>query len=114
VIFGDLIFSASFLRRPSSNAAIIEIALASPIPLNFKRSLIDNLPIAKRSLFTEAKTRLDKSTADSFLDPEPIIMASNSALVSAALPFTKSFSLGRSSSAQDEIAIFLESGHLHR
>ena len=52
---------------------------------------------------TDANILLLKSTALSSLLPEPIKMATNSALLSELIPFINNFSLGRSSILQDFI-----------
>ncbi len=80
---------------------MIEIALASPIPLNFCKSATDNFPSLFKLLSIEAKILLDKSTALSFRLPEPIKIAINSASDNADFPFNTNFSLGLSSSAHD-------------
>ena len=92
--------SVSFLLLPNSNAAIIDMAFASPMPLNLDKSCMDNLAKAFKSFLQEFKMRLLKSTADSVVEPELINMATNSASDNARLPCKLNFSRGRSSSAQ--------------
>ena len=107
VILGNSTASSSLLLRPNSNAVIIEIALASPIPLNFVRSETTNFPNLFKLLSIEAKILFDSATALSFLLPEPIKIAINSVSDNAVFPFKSNFSLGLSSSAQDFIGIIL-------
>ena len=99
--------SSLFRRRPNSRAAMILIALASPIPSN---SLINSPTESLLKLLrlppTRFKIRWDNSTAVSRLFPEPMSIATNSADDKARVPFNMSFSRGRSSSAQSVITIF--------
>ena len=87
------------LRLPSSQAASTVMAFASPMPLYSHSSRIDFLPSVFRLLLQSFSTCLISSTAVSFVEPEPMRMASSSALLSACAPFCISFSRGRSSSA---------------
>ena len=100
VTFFNSTASSERLRLPSSKAAIIEIAFASPIPLKAINCEIDSFPKAFKLVSTLAKIRLLKPTADSFLLPEPIKIAINSASLKTLLPFNISFSRGLSSSDQ--------------
>lgn len=77
--------SAPLLRLPNSNAAIIDMALASPIPLNAVSCLIDSFPNSLKLLSVLAKIRLDNATALSVLVPEPIKIATSSASLKARL-----------------------------
>ena len=70
------------------------MAFASPIPLNSIKCFKETLPKALRLLSTLAKIRLHKSTALSFLFPEPIKIATSSASLKVNLPLSLSFSRG--------------------
>ena len=83
------------------------MALASPIPLNFWRSERERRAKLWRLSPISDRILLDKSTAVSFLFPDPIKMAINSALDNADFPFNNSFSLGLSSSAHSVITLLL-------
>ncbi len=102
--------SVSFLLLPNSSAATMLIALASPIPLNCFKSEIESFPNLFKSFLMELKIRFESSTAVSFLLPELINMAINSASDSAPLPFESNFSRGLSSSAH--ALIFNFSGYI--
>jgi hypothetical protein len=71
-----------------------------PIPLKFINCEIVNFPKAFKLASTLAKIHLLNPTADSFLLPEPIKIAINSASLKALLPFSINFSRGLSSSDQ--------------
>ena len=86
-------------RLPSSQAARMVIAFASPTPLYRQRSRMVSFPKVFRLLLQSARICLISVTASSFVDPEPTSMANNSASVSADGPSRMSFSRGRSSSA---------------
>ena len=88
------------LLLPISKAVIIDIALASPIPLNSHNFSTDNFAKALILPFTDCNILFDKPTALSSLFPEPIKIAINSASDKANLPFATNFSLGLSSKAQ--------------
>jgi hypothetical protein len=81
--------SLSLRLRPISNAAIIEMALASPMPLNLQSSTTVSFASAFKSLLQECKIRLLNSTAVSVVEPEPIKIAINSASVKVLLPLSK-------------------------
>ena len=86
--------------RPSSRAAIMDRALAWPMPLNRVISARLSCPSLVRLLSTAESKRLDKLTAFSSALPIPIKMANNSASDNCWRPILMSFSRGRSSSAQ--------------
>ena len=92
--------SSPLRRLPNSKAARMVKAFASPIPLNSISCFRDNFPRALKLLSTLAKIRLHSSTALSFLLPEPIKIATNSASLNAAFPLSLNFSRGRSSCDQ--------------
>src|SRR5690606_12445675 len=76
------------------------MALASPIPLNLHKSFTVSLESVFQLLPTELRILLASSTADSFREPLPMMMARSSESDKARCPFISSFSRGRSSSAQ--------------
>ena len=80
-------------------------ALASPTPLYAMRSASDFLPSVLRLSLQSCSTSFISSTAVILGVPEPMSMASSSALVSAAAPCAMSFSRGRSSKAQSVMRI---------
>ena len=96
VAFGAL---SDCRRLPSSQAARIEMALASPMPLYWQSSRMVIFPRVFRLLLQSAKSRFISSTALSFVEPEPMRIASSSAFVRFSAPSDAIFSRGRSSSA---------------
>ena len=87
-------------RLPSSHAARIVMALAGPMPLYLSKSLMDSFPSVLRLLLQSPSTCFIRSTAVWCALPEPIKMASSSALDSHSAPSRSKRSRGRSSSAQ--------------
>ena len=100
IIFSRFSVSVSFLLLPSSSAATIEIAFASPMPLNFIKSCTESLASSFRLFPNRDRILFASSTAVSFFVPDLMRMAMSSTSVSICLPFKRSFSRGRSSSAQ--------------
>jgi hypothetical protein len=100
VILTNSTVSSTLRLLPNSRAAIMVIALASPIPLNCINCDKLSLPNAFKFWLTLANIRLLKSTAVSFLLPDPIKIAINSASLKAFLPLSINFSRGLSSSDQ--------------
>ena len=86
-------------RLPSSQAARMLTALASPMPLYSHSWCMDRFPRVLRLLLQSLSSRFISSTAVSRVLPEPMRMASSSALERASAPSDMSFSRGRSSSA---------------
>ena len=94
------------LLLPNSNAVKMEMAFASPIPRN---DINLSTGIFESSLIfppTDCKIRFASPTALSSRFPDPINIAMSSALLKADFPLASSFSLGRSSNAQDFIVNF--------
>ena len=89
------------------------MALASPMPLNFLRSLIVSLASRLRLLSTELSICLPRSTAEQDADPLPRRMPINSALERADRPFNSSFSRGLSSSAHFEMGSSVAVSYTH-
>ena len=91
--------SCSFLRFPSSRAAMMVMLLAGPSPLKREKSCTSHFPNRFRSLLQQASVRCISVTALSSVFPEPISIASSSASLRASAPFSIIFSRGRSSIA---------------
>src|SRR5690606_24145763 len=92
--------SSPLLLRPSSMAAIMVKALASPIPLKEVSCFRFIFPNWFKLFWEEERILLHRSTALSLVLPDPIRIARSSASVKDNLPFAISFSLGRSPVAQ--------------
>ena len=108
VIFLSWIESSALRLLPNSNAAAMEMALASPIPLNCMSWDTDIFPNVFKLFSEEAKMRWHNCTALSFREPEPIKIASNSESDKVDLPFRRNFSRGRSSSAHWLIGVYIK------
>ena len=87
------------LRLPSSIAATIVMAFASPMPRKAISSSTVRRASRPRLLSTVPRIRCESCTAVSLLLPDPIKIAISSASLSAAAPLSRIFSRGRSSSA---------------
>ena len=108
-----LSFNACFPRMlpaclllPSSRAAAIAMALASPMPLTLMMSFTESFPSSFRLFFPNKRISFARSTADFSLVPWCMRMASNSESLKAAAVLLSNFSLGLSSFAQFLIEYF--------
>src|SRR6516225_7452291 len=97
---------AACLLLPNSMAALMVIALASPIPLIFISSLTDNLPNSGRLCLLACNISCARSSAVLFFVPWLIKMASNSESLRDMGFLLSSFSLGLSSFAHPLIEYF--------
>ncbi len=94
------------LRRPSSSAAVIEMALASPIPFTDIRSFTVSFPNSFRLSLPSLRMSLASSMALFSRLPVLIRMANNSESLKEAEPLDSNFSLGLSSFAHCFIEYF--------
>jgi len=106
--------SAIFRRRPSSRAAAMVTALASPIPLIFRISPALSLPSWPSELPAMASSSRARSRAELFLVPDPMRMANSSASLRLEGPLFQSRSRGLSSTAQSVIFIDMQQNNLSR
>ena len=91
------LMSSDAYLRPISNAAAIVTALLGPIPSNLHRFSID-IP-ARQSSFPSLSLSIDWAISNAFSLSVPVLsmIASSSALLREAAPFSSIFSLGLSS-----------------